>query len=159
MAYGAEVIIHVEVGIPSPRCLHFDEVANSDLHRANLDLQDKRHADSQLRLVVYQQKMTRYYNSSVRNRSFRVNDFVLKKVFQENIEVGVGTVGPTWEGALQDYRRSTAWNLQVRRLRGKGNKTPLEYRPPAAIPPIVLISATYLSSIVSGVTRHHAFYY
>ncbi|KAL2474586.1 Uncharacterized protein Adt_35322 [Abeliophyllum distichum] len=43
-------------------------------------------------------KMTRYYNSKVRNRSFRVNEFVLKKVFQENGELGVGTLGPTWEG-------------------------------------------------------------
>ncbi|KAL2513163.1 Uncharacterized protein Adt_18763 [Abeliophyllum distichum] len=159
MAYGAETMISVEVGIPSHRCLHFDEVASNDLHRANLDLQDERHTDSQLRLAVYQRKMTRYYNSKVRNRSFRVNDFVLKKVFQVNREAGVGNPRSYLGWALQGYRRSTTWNLQVRRLRGKRNETSLECLPPTTVLPIVLIRTIYLSSIVSGVTRRHAFHY
>ncbi|KAL2491737.1 5-amino-6-(5-phosphoribosylamino)uracil reductase [Abeliophyllum distichum] len=48
MAYGAEVIIPVEVGMLSLRCLHFDKVANEDLCKANLNLQEERHADWQL---------------------------------------------------------------------------------------------------------------
>ena len=98
MAYGAEAMIPVEVRLPSPRHLHFDEVTNDDLCRVDLDLQDERHADSQLHLAVHQWKMARYYNSKVRGRNFYVNDFVLKKVFQANRAVEAGTLGPTWEG-------------------------------------------------------------
>ncbi|KAL2526618.1 hypothetical protein Adt_11672 [Abeliophyllum distichum] len=48
MAYGAKVMISVEVGIPFPRHLHFNEATNEDLRRVNLDLQEERHANSQL---------------------------------------------------------------------------------------------------------------
>ncbi|KAL2532562.1 Ribonuclease H-like domain containing protein [Abeliophyllum distichum] len=98
MAYVAEAMIPVEVGISSPRHLLFDEVTNKDLHRANLDLQDERHADSKLQLAVYQIKIARYYNSKVKDRNFHISDFVLKKVFQANRKVGAETLGPTWEG-------------------------------------------------------------
>ncbi|KAL2542032.1 Uncharacterized protein Adt_03010 [Abeliophyllum distichum] len=106
MAFRAEAMIFVEVGIPYPKNLYFDEVVNEDPHRANLDLRKERHVDSKLRLAVYQKKMARYYNSKVWNRSFHVNFFVLKKVLLENREVGAGTLDPFGKDLIKSSRRS-----------------------------------------------------
>ncbi|KAL2461621.1 Ribonuclease H [Abeliophyllum distichum] len=88
MAYGAEAMIPVEVGIPSPR----------------------------------------YYNSRVKNRSFRVNDFILKKVFQANREVGVGTLGPTWEVTRLSKKyglEPTGWKTQREGKRDNPGMSPI----------------------------------
>ncbi|KAL2474812.1 Uncharacterized protein Adt_35548 [Abeliophyllum distichum] len=42
-------------------------------------------------------KETRYYNFKVKGKNFHMNDFVLKKVFQGNREVGVRILRLTWE--------------------------------------------------------------
>ncbi|KAL2470110.1 Ribonuclease H [Abeliophyllum distichum] len=84
MAYGTEAKIPVLVGKPSPRRLHFSKVVNEYLHKENLDLQEERHANSQLRLAVYQRK------------------------------VEVITLGPTWEGpykVIEEVRPET-YNLE-----------------------------------------------
>ncbi|KAL2471737.1 Ribonuclease H-like domain containing protein [Abeliophyllum distichum] len=91
MAYGVEVMIPIKVGTLSQRCLYFDEMVNKDLHRVSLELQNERQANSQLRLADYQ-------TIKVRNISFKVNDWVLKKVFLAEREVEDGTIGPTREG-------------------------------------------------------------
>ncbi|KAL2486367.1 Uncharacterized protein Adt_31123 [Abeliophyllum distichum] len=92
--HGIYAMISIEVGMPSPMHLYFDKVVNKDLYKASLDLQEERHASSQLCLIVYQRKMAGYYNSKVKNRGFQENDFILKKVFFANREVGDRTLGP-----------------------------------------------------------------
>ncbi|KAL2480275.1 Uncharacterized protein Adt_33241 [Abeliophyllum distichum] len=122
MEYGAEAMIPVEIGISSPRYLHFDEVTNENLRRANMDLQDERYVDSQLRLVVYQRKMARYYNSKVKGRNFHINDFVQKKVFQANREGRAGTLGPTWNRPYKIIEKiwpgTTDWKIRKEERRG-----------------------------------------
>ncbi|XP_022885268.1 uncharacterized protein LOC111401634 [Olea europaea var. sylvestris] len=62
MAYGAKAMSPVEVGLPSPCHLHFNEINNDELWRFNLNFIDERRDDSQLRLATYQRKMTKYFN-------------------------------------------------------------------------------------------------
>ena len=42
--------------------------------------------------------MAKYYNKNLRLRSFKVNDWVLRKVFQNTKKEGVGKLAPIWEG-------------------------------------------------------------
>jgi hypothetical protein len=112
MTYGAEAMSPVEVGLPSPRRVSFNEISNDELRRCELDFLEERRNDSQLRLAVYQRKMSRYYNSKMKKRSFRMNDLVLRRVFLSTKEPGVGTLGPNWEGPYQierEIRPGTYW--------------------------------------------------
>ncbi|KAL2532788.1 RNase H domain-containing protein [Abeliophyllum distichum] len=88
-------MIPVEVGIPSLRHLHFNEVINDDLGRANLDLQEKRHDDSQLRLV-----------------------------FLANREVGAGTLGPKWEGPYKIIEKVRLGTYRLEDSEGRGQDIP-----------------------------------
>lgn len=96
--YDIEAMSTVEVGIPSPRCLYFSGITNDELRRWDLDFINERRDESQLRLAAYQRKMTKYYNSKVKKRSFRINNLVLQKLFLSSKEPYVGTLGPNWEG-------------------------------------------------------------
>ncbi|XP_022897512.1 uncharacterized protein LOC111411189 [Olea europaea var. sylvestris] len=98
MAFETEAMSPVEVGLPSPRRLHFSEITNDELRRLDLDFIDERRDDAQLNLGTYQRKMTRYFNSKVKKRSFRINDLVLKRVFQSSKELGSSSLGLKWEG-------------------------------------------------------------
>ncbi|XP_022846413.1 uncharacterized protein LOC111369168 [Olea europaea var. sylvestris] len=48
MAFGTEAMSPVEVGLPSPRRLHFSEMTNDELRRCDLNFIDERIDDSQL---------------------------------------------------------------------------------------------------------------
>ncbi|XP_022880896.1 uncharacterized protein LOC111398193 [Olea europaea var. sylvestris] len=50
MAYGTEAMSLVEVGLPSPRRLHFSDITNDELHRCDLDFTEERRDDAQLKL-------------------------------------------------------------------------------------------------------------
>ncbi|XP_022891987.1 uncharacterized protein LOC111406852 [Olea europaea var. sylvestris] len=90
MAYGTETISPVEVDLPSPRRIHFNKITNDELRRFDLDFIDERRYDSQLRLTTYQRKMTKYFNSKVKKRSFRINSLVLRRVFLSSKGPGEG---------------------------------------------------------------------
>ncbi|XP_022871367.1 uncharacterized protein LOC111390542 [Olea europaea var. sylvestris] len=98
MAYGIEAMSPIEVKLPSPRRLHFSEITNDELRRCDLDFIEERRDDAQLKLVIYQRKMMKYFNLKVKKRSFRINDLVLKRVFLSSKEPGTNSLGPNWEG-------------------------------------------------------------
>lgn len=54
MAYGATVMSPIEVGLPSPLCMHFNEISNDKIRRCELDFFEERRDDSQIRLASYQ---------------------------------------------------------------------------------------------------------
>ena len=78
--YGNEVIISVEVGLTSYRVHNHDESRNDEAIHLQLDLVDEVRATAEQRLVRYQDRMAKHYNSWVRHRDFKVGDLVLKKV-------------------------------------------------------------------------------
>ena len=63
-------------------------------------LEEKREK-AQMRVAVYQQRAARYYNSRVRERTFRVGDLVLRKVLPNTRDPGAGVLGANWEGPYQ----------------------------------------------------------
>ncbi|XP_022861553.1 uncharacterized protein LOC111381936 [Olea europaea var. sylvestris] len=65
MAYGTEAMSPVEVGLLSPRCLHFNEITNDELRRFDLNFIEEIRDDTQLKLATYQRKMTKHFNSKV----------------------------------------------------------------------------------------------
>ena len=75
-----------------------DEEINQELLNHNLDAIDERYDNAQLLTAFDQQKVAQYYNKNIRVRTFKIGDWVLRRVFQNTKEVGTCKLGPNWEG-------------------------------------------------------------
>ena len=78
-----------------------DESQNNTELAFELDHLDERRDQAALRIQAYQQQVARHYNKKVKIRIFKVNDWVLRLVFQNTREDGAGKLGSTWEGPYQ----------------------------------------------------------
>ena len=94
-------MLPVELDLPSHRRITYDQDSNSQLLMESLDSIDEKRAQAQLRVVAYQQKVARYFNSKVRERKFSVGDLVLRRVFLNTRDQAAGVLGPNWEGPYQ----------------------------------------------------------
>ncbi len=80
MAFGVEVVIPLEVGLPTIRTTEFDAEQNEDDLRKDLNLIEERRDLATIRLASYQHQMKRGYDKNIRPRSFLIGDLVLRKV-------------------------------------------------------------------------------
>lgn len=119
MTYGSEAMSPVEVGLLSPRRLHLKEISNDELRRFELDFLEERGNKSQSKLAIYQRKITRYYNSKVKKKTFRINNLILWRVFLSTNEVGAGTLGSKWEGSYRVKDKIRFGTCRIKALDGK----------------------------------------
>ena len=66
LTYGTKAVIPMEVGVASTRRTMFNEVANDDKLRVNLDCLDEVKDKASSRMTEYQRKMAKYYNKRVK---------------------------------------------------------------------------------------------
>ena len=64
--------------------------------RTDLDLLEEKRDKASQRIAVYQQRMARYYNSTVKAKTFQPGDLVLCKV--DPTGKRIGKLGPNWDG-------------------------------------------------------------
>ncbi|GKV25935.1 hypothetical protein SLEP1_g35307 [Rubroshorea leprosula] len=102
LAYGAEAVIPVEVGLPSDRSDRHDDQNNEQLLRENLDLVEEIREMSRIRNMAHQSRVAKFYNKRVRARQFQVGDLVLRKAGLTNTHSHMGKLAPNWEGPLYD---------------------------------------------------------
>ena len=91
------------------------------------ELRDK----SCLHTTLYQQKVAQHYNKNIRIRTFKIEDWVLRRVFQNTKEAGAGKLGPNWEGPYKVTKivSQGAYKLQaqdVRNIHNSWNATHLK---------------------------------
>ncbi|KAL5547069.1 hypothetical protein UlMin_006756 [Ulmus minor] len=98
LAYGVDAVVPVKLGIPTFRIENFTEEDNDVLLALASDLLEEKHDKAQLRATALQQTVVRHYNSKVRLRRFTKGDLVLRRIFLNTKEKGVGVLGPNWEG-------------------------------------------------------------
>ncbi|GKV52265.1 hypothetical protein SLEP1_g58853 [Rubroshorea leprosula] len=98
LAYGAEAVIPVEVGLPSDRAGQHDDLNNEQLLRENLDFVEEVREMSRIRTVAHQNRVAKFYNKRVRARQFQVGDLVLRKAGLTNTHSHMGKLAPNWEG-------------------------------------------------------------
>ncbi|KAM6555169.1 hypothetical protein CsatB_015931 [Cannabis sativa] len=101
LAYGYDAMIPVELDPPSHRRVTYNQVSNHQMINESLDLLENRREASQIRLAAYQQKVARYFNSKVKERSFKVGDLVLRRVLANTKDPTAGVLGPNWEGPYE----------------------------------------------------------
>ena len=93
-----EAVIPTESEVPTARYeLTTDEV-NWENMCHELDNIDEKRDKALLRISTYQQSIAKHYNKNIRTRTFKVGDWVLRRVFQNTKEAGAGKLAPTWEG-------------------------------------------------------------
>ena len=94
MTYGVEAMIPVKVGVPMHRREFYNQDTNHELMCGELDLLEETRAQALLRVIEYQQRSARYFNSKVKERRFKVGDLVLRKVIQNTKEINAGVISP-----------------------------------------------------------------
>ncbi|GKV01527.1 hypothetical protein SLEP1_g14076 [Rubroshorea leprosula] len=98
LAYGAEAVIPVKVGLPSARSDRYDDQNNGQLLRENLDLVEEVREMARIRNMAHQGRVARFYNKRVRACQFQVGDLVLRKAGLTNTYSHMGKLAPNWEG-------------------------------------------------------------
>ncbi|KAL5558903.1 hypothetical protein UlMin_035114 [Ulmus minor] len=116
LTYGVDVVVPVELGIPTFRIKNFNEEDNDVLLALASDLLEEKREKAQLRATALQQIVARHYNSKVRLRRFTKGDLVIRRIFFNTKEKGVGVLGPNWEGPYRVLRailRSGTYELET----------------------------------------------
>ncbi|XP_070008653.1 uncharacterized protein [Nicotiana sylvestris] len=115
LVFGAEALIPVEIGESSTRFMQATKESNSEEMRVNLDLLEGRREAALIRMAAQKQVIERYYNRKTRLRFFKIENFVLKKVFQSTKVTNSGKLSPTWEGPyrINDVAGKGAYELET----------------------------------------------
>nr|GEW97689.1 zinc finger, CCHC-type [Tanacetum cinerariifolium] len=71
-----EAVIPAEIGMPTLRTAEVDPVGNNEALEINLDLLEERREEAAICEAKSKAKMEKYYNSKVRNTSFKPRDLV-----------------------------------------------------------------------------------
>lgn len=71
-----EVVIPLQVGLPTIRTEHFDASINDAAIVADLDLAEEGCENARIKLIAYQQEVAKGYNRSVRLQAFKSDDLV-----------------------------------------------------------------------------------
>ncbi|CAA7057252.1 unnamed protein product [Microthlaspi erraticum] len=99
MAYGIEAVIPAEIKVTSLRRDHSPNSPelNEDMLRDRLDLIEEKRDQALVCIQNYQNTVTRYYNSNVKQQRFKVNDLVLRKIFKDP----GGKLRPPWNSPFR----------------------------------------------------------
>ena len=98
LAYGMDAIITTEIGVPTTQTAVQGQRDKSQELLKYLDWADEVRKSASIRMTAYQKKAATHYNRKARPRTFKVGTLVLKKVFENTVEKGVGKLQANWEG-------------------------------------------------------------
>jgi hypothetical protein len=94
-----EAMIPPEIGSPSRRTSMSGDESNADL-RLHLNLLEERREVAAIREATYKRQMEKYYNARVKERRFKIGDWVLRSN-EASMQENQGNLGPRWEGPYQ----------------------------------------------------------
>ncbi|XP_077223427.1 uncharacterized protein LOC143857041 [Tasmannia lanceolata] len=97
ITFGTEAIIPIDTGVPSPRVTCFNEQLKRGGLRANLDLLEEVREESQIRSATYKQRVSRYHDTKINPREYRVGHLVLRRAAVSRPRKAE-KLSPTWEG-------------------------------------------------------------
>ncbi|GJT30904.1 hypothetical protein Tco_0911179 [Tanacetum coccineum] len=100
LTYGTEAVILAEIGMPTLRTAEIDMVQNDEALEINLDLLEERREQAAIREARSKAKMEKYYNSKVRNTSFKPGDLVYRNNDASHAKDS-GKLSPKWEGPCE----------------------------------------------------------
>ncbi|GJY50653.1 reverse transcriptase domain-containing protein [Tanacetum coccineum] len=95
-----EAVIPAEIDMPTIRTAEVDMVQNDEALEINLDLLEERREQAAIREAKSKEKMEKYYNSKVRNTSFKPGDLVYRSN-EANHAKESRKLSPKWEGPYE----------------------------------------------------------
>ncbi|KAM2716207.1 hypothetical protein EV2_045717 [Malus domestica] len=101
LAFGTEAVVPVELEQATYRIQNYIQSKNDKQLTLNLDLVEEHRNQAHLRNVAYKQRISNYYDSRVKPRSFKVGDWVLKKRLLCDRVPSEGTLSPNWDGPFE----------------------------------------------------------
>ncbi|XP_034225527.1 uncharacterized protein LOC117635292 [Prunus dulcis] len=119
LTFGSEAVVPVEIGKPSYQTKNFAPKPNEEAISLSLDLLEEHRAHANLRNEAYKQRVSRYCDSRVRHRSFRIEDWVMRKVSLATKDATEGTLGPSWEGPYEIISILRSGTYRLRDSNGK----------------------------------------
>ena len=81
-----EAIISIEIRMPTLRT-EVPRTANVEAIFKDLDMANELRAVAAICITSYQQRMENLYNKHVKPRAFRAEDLVLRKVFENTVDL------------------------------------------------------------------------
>ncbi|GJY64814.1 reverse transcriptase domain-containing protein [Tanacetum coccineum] len=118
LTYKTETVIPAEIGMPSMRKTKVDMVQNDEALKINLDHLEERREQAAIREAKSKAKMEKYYNSKVRNTSFKPGDLVYRSNEASHAKES-GKLSPKWEGP---YEVTEALGNGAYKLRARNGK-------------------------------------
>jgi hypothetical protein len=109
----------LEVGMPTTKTTEFEVETNEETLRKDLDLLEEKRDLAMVRLASYQQKMKREHDKSIRPRTIRVGDLVLRKVMANTREPNDEKLGPNWEGPYKVLSLAGQGSYKLEDMNGK----------------------------------------
>ncbi|KAM2796324.1 hypothetical protein COP1_007460 [Malus domestica] len=94
IAFGTEAVVPVKLEQGTFRIKNYMQSENDKQLTLNLDLVEEHRNQAPLRNVAYKQRISNYYDLKVKPRSFKVGDWVLKKILLCVIVPSEGTLSP-----------------------------------------------------------------
>ncbi|GKB65991.1 reverse transcriptase domain-containing protein [Tanacetum coccineum] len=118
LTYGTKAVIPAEIGMPTLRTAEVDLVQNNEALEINLDLLEERREQAAIHEAKSKARMEKYYNSKVKNTSFKPGDLVYRNNNASRTE-DTGKLGPKWEGP---YEVTEALGKGAYKLRDRDGK-------------------------------------
>ncbi|KAM2729243.1 hypothetical protein EV1_000656 [Malus domestica] len=119
LAFGAEAVVLVELEQATFRVQNYMQSENDKQLTLNLDLVEEHRNQAHLRKVAYKQRVSNYYDSRVKPRSFKVGDWILKKRLLYDRVSSEGTLSPNWDGPFEVVGISRLGSYKLRSSNGK----------------------------------------
>jgi hypothetical protein len=122
--YGVEVVIPLEVGLPTLRSEEYDRENNELMLAKDMDLAQKRRDLAMIKLASYQGDLKKRYGKNVSERSLAPGDLVLRKVLGSRKDPTQGKLGANWEGPYQIISEAGLGAFNLKGMDGKPLKRP-----------------------------------
>ncbi|XP_074336655.1 uncharacterized protein LOC141673818 [Apium graveolens] len=90
-------MLPIEVGSPSHRAINFDEAANEEGLKTNIELIDEVRDQAVERMEKYKEKTKEHFSKRARVKNFQVGDLVLRDT-KASDPTNTGKLMPKWEG-------------------------------------------------------------
>ena len=92
-----EAIVPTEIGMPTLRTDR-PEQSNTESVVKDLDMADELHEADAVQIASYHRRLANLYNRRVKPRMFQSGYLVLRKVFENIIDLSAKKFQPNWEG-------------------------------------------------------------
>nr|GEU45054.1 reverse transcriptase domain-containing protein [Tanacetum cinerariifolium] len=118
LTYRTEAVISAEISMPTLRTAKVDLIQNNKALEINLDLLEERREQAAICGAKSKAKIESYYNSKVRNTSFKPGDLVYRNNDASRVE-DIGKQGPKWGGPYKVTEALGKGAYKLRDLDGK----------------------------------------